>query len=202
MYGYLTLMISALLAGVVGAEPEKGVCYTVGAVNSVSDSMMFVCRVRDYAWPTQARFTVRLRNVEIAGDPNAATVAGRFLYERLTNARHVRLQNVQDRGYFRLTADVFVDGRDVAAEMAEYGLMVSPAITEQSPQLDDKAEGKVLWDLGPSAEGVRRVPLAPVAVRAEAIEKRLARQVDLSRIGPDTTFQEAMTILAEATEPR
>jgi hypothetical protein len=195
-------MISALLAGVVGAAPEKGVCYTVDAVNSVSDSMTFVCRVRDYAWPTQARFTVRLRDVEAAGDPNAAAAAGRFLYERLTNARQVRLHNVQDRGYFRLTANVFVDGRDVAADMVEYGLMVSPAITVQSPRPEDTAEGKVLWDFRPAVERVRRGPLAPSAVRAEAIEKRLARQADLSRIGSETTFEEAMTILAEASEPR
>ena len=197
-------MISALVAGVVGVEPDTRVCYTVGVVNSVSDSTTFVCRLQDYAWPTQVRFTVRLGDVEAGGDPNAAAAGRHYLYERLTNARQVRLRNVQDHGYFRLTADVWIDGRDVAAEMAACGLAVSSLPGAETPPAAVPAAGPLLRAFPPAAAvaSAERRAAVPAAVRGESIETRLARVADLSRLVPETTFEEAMTILAEASEPR
>lgn len=203
MYGYLTFMISALVAGVVGIEPDKGVCYTVGVVNSVASSTVFDCRLRDYAWPTPVQFRVRLRQVEAGGDPNAAAAGRRYLYERLTNARQVRLRNVQDHGYFRLTADVLIDGRDIGAEMAACGLVtVLSTAAAESPPAVVTPDGEVSGEFLAAAEAVQRRPAAPAVVLGESIETRLARVADLSRLRSETTFEEAMTILAEASEPR
>lgn len=203
MYGCLTFMVSALLVGAIGIEPEKSVCYTVDHVDAVELPTTFTCRLRDYAWPTQVQFKVRLRNLELPPDPNAAEAARRFLYERLTNARQVRLGAVRDHGYFQLTAEVFADGRDVAAEMVEYGLTRSSAVTVETPKhIPVSAKVSVLSGPENPSGAVFNITPVPVSARSQTIGKQLTQKADLSRIGPETTFQEALSIIAEATQPR
>ena len=202
MYGSL-MLISAVLIGALGNDVQKSVSYTVDQVIEVQQSGIITCRLRDYFCPTPVRFQIRLLNVEaLREDPNGLA-AQRYLYERLSNARQVRLTSVQDRGYFQLTASVLADGRDIGAEMVEYGLLRSSSESlSSSTESKDTLPGAVLWDSQPVVQtAVVSQPLS-VAIRTQAIEKYLACEADLSRIGPDTTFEEALSLLAEANQPR
>jgi len=196
-------MASALWVGAIGTGPETSVCYTVDRVIAVELPTTFTCRLRDYVWPTQAPFTVRLRGVELpAEDPNAAA-ARRFLYERLTHARQVKLTAVSDHGYFQLTADVRVDGCNAAAEMVDYGLMrLSAASVETSISIPENERTYILPDLSNPSEAVEGRRPASVLAQPKMITRLLSQQADLSRIVPETTFQEALSILADSTRPR
>ena len=203
MYGSLIFMISSVLIGAIGNDAEKSVSYTVGQVNEVQHSTVFSCRLRDYVWPTPVQFQVKLRNVQDVDDPNGISAARRFLCERLNNARQIRLATVRDRGYFQLTADVLVDGRDVGAEMIEYGLLRCSTISIETPKQDAALLSEpVLWGVQDSSEAVSETRPVSVALRTQVIEKYLTREADLSRIGPETTFEEALSLLAEAVQPR
>lgn len=201
MFSCLTFLIGALVGGAVGPVSQTGVSYTAGQVYRVPDSTSFTCQVRDYAWPTPVRFSVRVRGVTGVSDPNTAAAARRFLHERLIHARQVKLGNVQDHGYFRLTADVRVDGRDLAAEMVKYGLLepvqgAAPATPAKWPRGGIPDHGEAL----PAASLVR--PPAPTtALSEQALRNRLGATADLSGIRAETTFQEALTLLSEAVEP-
>lgn len=191
-------MIGALVTGAAGSVPERGVSYTVASVEAVLDATAFSCRIRDYAQPTAVRFTVRLRDVAATSGPNAAA-AQEFLQERLRDPRQIKLHNVEDRGYFRLTADVYVDGVDVGAQMAGEGLVRRSVPVEPTPQLQERTE--VLSFESP-VRAIVRPREVPVGMSGESLQTLLARTVDLSRIGPETTVQEALTIVAESVEPR
>ncbi len=51
-----------------------------------------------------------------------ALTAKEYLKNRLENARRIDLINIQRDKYFRILADVFVDGENVAAELVAEGL--------------------------------------------------------------------------------
>jgi len=197
MYGIVMFMISALVAGVVGSALESDDSYTVASLETVLDATAFRCRIRDYVQPTMVRFTVRLRDVEGSNEPTSA--AQQFLHKRLSGARQIKLRNVQDHGFFRLTADVYADGIDVAEEMTGYGLIGQPSPAEPTPQPQTRAES-LYFDL--PAKAIVKPRAAPAVTSGASLQQRLGRTLDLSRIGPDTTVQEALTIVAEAVEPR
>lgn len=199
MYGIVMFMVSALAAGVVGTAPREGVSYTVRDVYSVDDATFFLCRLRDYVQPTEVRFSVRLRNIEDAADPNTAIAGRRFLFERLTNARRIKLHHVEDRGYFRLIADVRVDGDDIAAEMADYGLVRRVSFAESKTEPQERPDRHFFE---PLREGDEKPPVQPVVTSRESLKKRMSQTADLSRIVSDTTLQEALRIVADAAEPR
>jgi len=198
MYGVMMFMIGALVTGAAGSVPERGVSYTVASVEAVLDATAFSCRIRDYAQPTAVRFTVRLRDVAATSGPNAAA-AQEFLQERLRDPRQIKLHNVEDRGYFRLTADVYVDGVDVGAQMAGEGLVRRSLPAEPTPQPQVRTE---VLSFEPPERAIDRPRAAPVGRSGESLQTLLTRTVDLSRIGPETTVQEALTIVAESVEPR
>lgn len=203
MYGCLTVMVSALWVGAIGIETESNVVYTVSQVTAVEVPTAFICRLGDYAWPTPVQFKVQLRVIEMAADPNTARTARRFLYERLTNARQVKLTAIQDHGYFRLTADVMVDGQDVATEMIQYGLMRSSVMTAENPENTlIPSRKQALSDVSTYSETRPHPRPVPVPLRPLPLEKLLAQEADLSGISSETTLQEALFFIAEATRPK
>lgn len=199
MYGIVMFMIGALVTGAAGPVRESGLSYTVASVETVLDATAFGCRIRDYVQPTAMRFSVRLRDVDVATDPNTSAAARRFLSDRLSNARQIKLYNVQDRGYFRLTADVHVDGADVGAQMLEYGLIRQ--ILPVEPMLQPQTRAEPLFFESP-AKAIVKPRAAPAVTSGASLHQLLGRTVDLSRIGPETTVQEALTMVADAVEPR
>lgn len=190
MSGSLTFMISALLIGVVGIDLDSGVSYTVRDVIAVEQPAGFACRLRDYSWPTQVRFTVQLRGVISPDDPNGVLAGRQFLYEQFNDADQIRLHNVVDHGYFNLTAEVFVDGRNVAAEMLDREFLQPAPVPEVGT--DEMPEQR--WDFPPVVfDDDSHVPVRPV--KRVGGRQGLMREIDLSRINPDTTFQEALAII-------
>ncbi|HDS84769.1 MAG TPA: hypothetical protein ENN97_06200 [Phycisphaerales bacterium] len=194
-------MISALLIGVVGIESEKSVSYTIDQFIDVQGPESFVSRLRDYTGPTQVRFVVRIAGLEAPEDPNAVQIAQQFLLERLSNAQMIKLRNVQDHGYFRLTAEVYADGLNVGRHMLKAGLMRPTPSKLDADTEDEAANGLGRFpEFPPSAEHfLSRPPSA--AARGPDRPKRYAGQVDMSLIRPDTTFREALAIIS-GQEPR
>jgi hypothetical protein len=71
------------------------------------------------------------------------------------------------------------------------------------PPLKARAESSgLLWVVDPPAEYAVKRPASPVVLSEAALEKRLSQVADLSRIGPETTFEDALTMLSEASEPK
>lgn len=201
MSGSLTFLITALLIGVVGIESEKSTSYTVGQFIEAQGPESVVCRLRDYAGPTQVRFVVRIADLEAPEDPNAVQLARDFLHERLSHAQMIKLRNVQDHGYFRLTAEVYADGLNVGRHMLKAGLMRPKPSKSAADTKDGSANGLDRFpDFPLAAEHIRSRP-PTAAARGPDRPKRFAGLVDMSRIRPDTTFREALSIIS-GQQPR
>lgn len=101
----------------------------VSRVISVFDGDTF--RVDIDSWPRffGHKIPVRIRGIDAPERRNAdgtesleALKARDWLKTRLMNAKIVTLENLERCKYFRLIADVFVDGHDIAAEILRLGL--------------------------------------------------------------------------------
>lgn len=139
---------TALLVGLALAVPlsADGAAYhdygsvRVARVVSVYDGDSFRADVR--GWPAIVGHSIRVR---VAGvdtpelrDPRApvralAYAARTFTAERLLGAREVRLHHVRRGKYFRLVAEVEVDGEDLSTALLDAGL-AKPYDGRRKPQ--------------------------------------------------------------------
>ena len=197
--------IVVMAAGAVAAaqtaapEPLAG-RFAVEQVLAVRSASVFECRLADYPYSKTARFRVHLRGVTASPQIPPAQ-AQEYLTERLKGADHIQLNNIRFRNYFRLTADVIVDGRDLAAELVAQRIArpVSETVS------DGAAEGGNSGPRPASRVQHRAVATAqadrlPTAV--VTLESLLAARVNLSAINDETTLQEALAILSQSVRPR
>ncbi len=196
MYGSLTFLISALLIGAVGIEPESGNSFTVSEIIHVREPTVVVCRLRDYVQPTRVRFSVRLRDVAAPDDMDAAAQARGILEKRLAQAQHIRLQNVDDHGYFHLTADIYADGVNLGGDMLHSGLLLP-----LEPEKDDLPRPEpVQWEFVPLEDKAAPKHPAPSGLPAET-QRGFGRLVEISHIRPETTLRDALRIISGQSSP-
>jgi hypothetical protein len=145
---------------------------------------------------------VTIRGIEIP--ENSAAETQRFLEELLTHARAVRLWHIEMGSFFRLAADVEVDGKDVAGILTTKGLakqFVTPEIV------------KIAAPAGAATATRPEVKWTPVQAHNPVVtpsgtkvvvtdwKSLLDRPVDLSSITPATPFREALERVRTSIEP-
>lgn len=195
------LLLGIGLAGVCrGAEVKPD--YAVAEVLKVSSPVAFECRLAGYPYAASARFHVQVRGV-VRNPQLPIDEAAEYLRERLKNAEHVVLKQIQFRNYFRVTADISIDGRDLGQELiaqhlaaAEQPMTVKPDEAAGSPRTAS-APRRYQPPVSESHDAVARVQ-----GRYVTIESLLDTQVDLSAINEETTFEEALKTLSASVRPR
>jgi hypothetical protein len=199
---WIVLMLGVFSAPCLYAESEAH--YTVSEIVKVRSAAEFDCKLSNYAYAPSARFRVQIRDVRTNADIPAEE-ASEYLYERLKNADQVVLQNVQFRNYFRVTADVEADGRDIKEELIRMRLAL-PDESAESAEAEAAAtastERRIERRYQPPVERPARAEKSRTVLRRVSIQSLMESQVDLSAINDETTLEEALQIISESVRPR
>ncbi|WP_394212620.1 thermonuclease family protein [Enterovibrio calviensis] len=129
-YAVITLGISAV-AFILPSYAQNFGSVTVKQVVSVYDADTF--RVNIEGWPdiVGKNVPVRVKGIDApeirgkcANEKKLARLAKQFTVEQLRSAEEIRLTNIERGKYFRLLADVQVDGHSLAKRLLEANQVV------------------------------------------------------------------------------
>lgn len=105
---------------------------TISEITSVYDGDTFKVNIQSFPPIIGNKIGVRIKDIdtpEIRGkcdkERELALEAKRFTKEVLLSARVVELRNMQRGKYFRVVADVFVDGKSLGDMIIKHGLAVT-----------------------------------------------------------------------------
>jgi len=128
------ILIAIVLHPMLQAQSLKDKTYgtaTVASVTSIYDGDTFRANLIGYPEIIGNRIGIRINGIdtpEMRGqcqkEKNAAYRAKEFTVAQLRNAKKVELRNMQRGKYFRIVADVYVDGRNLGAMLIKNGLAV------------------------------------------------------------------------------
>ena len=118
------LMILCLISGTSMAEEILYGNIVVDKVGTVYDGDTFSVSINQWPAIIGKNISVRLKGVDTPEMKGAcyqeilkAREAKKFTVQRLRNAKKVELKNMSRDKYFRIDADVFIDGKDLAQEL-------------------------------------------------------------------------------------
>ncbi len=205
---------AAVLCSGVGAGavyPDMDVCDVV----RVNGPGAFTCRVADWPRVGAVRLCVKIRGLTRMDDVETAKVI-EFIDAGLSQAKSIRLENIQGGSYFRVTADVRVDGRSLAADLISASLAAAvPDLAESSAEVDVRLSGVVVRPER-LAQLQRQITTTPAAARAASavpaagqrtgparfvmMSQLMSCRVDLSAWRQDMELAEALEILRQSTE--
>jgi len=101
---------------------------TVSEITSIYDADTFRVNIKDYPPIVGERVSIRVNGVdapEIRGkceyEKMAAREAKQFTVKALRSAKTVELRNIRRGKYFRILADVYTDGKNLAEGLIESG---------------------------------------------------------------------------------
>lgn len=104
----------------------------VDKVSTIYDGDTFSVTISQWPDIIGKNIAVRLKNVDTPEMKGAcyqeilkAREAKKFTVQRLRNAKKIELKNMSRDKYFRIDADVFIDGKDLTQELIRNGLGVS-----------------------------------------------------------------------------
>lgn len=185
------ILVSCVIPA-AGTLPAVSENYRVSEVVSILSTRSFQCKLDDYKPAPSVRFRVTL--------PDTEGVTKETLTERLKSAKEIELRNVEFRNYFRVEADVWIDGQ-LFLERRRPAL---PQNESDSPKTPSNLTGYQLstvsqWQNHPKRSTEQTVP---VQRRPIAITALLDTPVDCSMLSDDTPLSEALTLLAESVQPR
>ncbi|MHC4927188.1 MAG: hypothetical protein ACYTER_07650 [Planctomycetota bacterium] len=197
------IIITAVLAE--GPDPAKGLpSYRVQEIVSVRSMSEFECRLADYPYSKNARFRVKINTITPA--PGfSVDQAKNHIVHRFKNADEIRLKNIRFRNYFRVSANVVVDGVDLAGELVANQMAqplaktpstetTAPPVRHQTPPRTHRSIAEIRQRAYPGTRPVRR--------KVVTLESLLETKIDLSVINEDTTLEEALDILSDSVRPR
>ena len=197
---WVMLVCTLGLSGPVSAKDDLKTSYPVAEVVRVRSLDRFECRLTGYPYAKSVSFDVRIRNV-VLNSQIPSESATEYVDERLKNAESVVLENIRFRNYFRLIADVSVDGRDLAQELVLQRL----ALPVESKQEELPSHSNLDRKTTPTYRPVSGQPQPAdrkIVKRVVTLPQLLETEVDLSMINEETSFQEALEILSDSVRPR
>lgn len=210
------LLLSASWANAQIKGPDHSARPTVTRVVTVYDAATFTCQIDGLVPVFGQRVPVKIGSINLlktsdqkSADQAAARSAKQFTQDLLNQARVITLENMRRDRYFRVIADVYVDGRNLAEMLIAAGLAkptdtetkaAPPALKEQKPKT-----APVAAPYKPK-KPPRIAPEPPFAEPAQPRNARtvlyqLGQPIDLSAFTSDTPFAEAIDILRNATDP-
>lgn len=198
------LIILMILPGTVAAQSVSSgdrECL-VKEVVAVRSPQSFICRASEWPRVGPARLFVTLQGIEI--NPDLSSQAQAELQARLGQARSIRLRNIEMGSYFRLTADVEVDGKNLAGILTTKGLAKKIVVPESvkvavpaGAAIATRSEVKATSVLGHSPA---ETPSRTKVIRTDWTTL-LDRRVNLSSITPATPFRDALEQVRTSIEP-
>lgn len=198
------LIILLVMPGIVAAQSVSsgGRECRVKEIVAVRGPQSFVCRAADWPRVGPARLFVTLQGIEII--PDSSSQAQAELQKRLGQARSIRLRNIEMGSYFRLTADVEVDGNNLAGILTTKGLakkIAAPEIVKiATPAGAATATGLQVKVTPAQGHNPAAIPSRTKVVQTDWTTL-MDRPVDLSSIKPSTTFREALEQIRTSVEP-
>jgi micrococcal nuclease len=120
----LSLITYVLISNNLLAEEPTYGNIIVDKVGTVYDGDTFSVTINQWPEIIGKNISVRLKNVDTPEMKGAcyqeilkAREAKKFTVQRLRSAKKVELKNMSRDKYFRIDADVFIDGKDLAQEL-------------------------------------------------------------------------------------
>jgi len=177
------------------SSPSTSENYRVSKVVSILSPNSFQCKLENYKPVPSVRFRVIL--------PDTEGLTKEALTERLKSAKEIELRNIKFRNYFRVEADVWIDGQ----------LFLKKPVSKTPPNENDirKQPADITPSQFPEIPRWQQPPLSPGSAAANPVTVRrvpvaisvlLDTPVDCSMLRDDTPLSEALTLLAESVEPR
>lgn len=128
----LSILLSLLICQFCFSNDKTYGNIIVDNVGTVYDGDTFAVTINQWPEIIGKNISVRLKNVDTPEMKGAcyqeilkAREAKKFTVQRLRNAKKVELKNMSRDKYFRIDADVFIDGKDLTQELILNGLGVS-----------------------------------------------------------------------------
>ena len=169
--------------------------YRVSEIVRVLSPTSFESKLENYKPAKSVRFRVTLRRPETQDSKE-------YLETILKTAGRIELRNAIFKSYFRVEADLWLDGKlvgtqlalaDVGSEKVTVKRLSNPAIYQPVTAL--------LRRQSQSPEPLTKTFL-PVKNHSATINELLDRQIDCSMLTEDTPLSEALMLLSESVEPR
>jgi endonuclease YncB( thermonuclease family) len=112
-----------------GQSDQNFGCAIVAEVTSIYDGDTFRCNIAGYPAIIGERVPVRINGIDTPELKDnrkpikqLARLAKQHTVQRLREGRKIELRNMKRGKYFRIVADVFVDGRNLGQELVQKGL--------------------------------------------------------------------------------
>ena len=128
------LLVLILLVTVISAEALKDIKFenaVVEKVTSIYDGDTFRANIKGYPKIVGYRMSVRIAGIDTpeikakcTNEKLLARKAKKLTVSILRGAEHIELKNIKRGKYFRLLADVYVDGVSVSDELLKAGYAV------------------------------------------------------------------------------
>ena len=204
---FLLLVNPALSAQLVVKAPAD--CF-VTKIIKVHAGDIFTCKVHKAIAPVPVRVSVLgLKPLPQAGSLESAI---EFTGSVLKAAKTIDLKNIRMRNYFRLRADVYVDGKNLAELLVANNFFqmdetMIPPKPEQSEKSTSVFRSRVAGRGKPRSSfkksEVEKIMLQTLGPnwRNALIQAQLKKLVDVSDIRPEMTFDEALDILRNSVRP-
>lgn len=171
---------------------------TVAEVLSVYDGVSFSCKAGGDDLLGGIRLRVSIRGIDKATDKAAAV---KFIKKHLAEAKYVKLKNVYMRNYFRVIADVELDGKSLA-KMLIKNRLAAPRLQDLSKVID-KRQSRDLWSKGLNkAKTTRDDGRLKAAKSYSHVGRRVHRgMIDVSVFDSDMRFEDALEIVRMSVDP-
>ncbi|MEN8127262.1 MAG: hypothetical protein ABFR90_05585 [Planctomycetota bacterium] len=194
MHTSLTIIILAsIMIPAVGTSPLTPENYSVSEVIRVLGPDSFECRLSNYKPAPHVRFRVLLPGLDTQKTDERSKEQ---LADRLKSAKYIELRNVTFRSYFRVEADVWIDGHPY---WRRPDLKIVPPEKDSEKQTTKQSAYQLLSAV-PKRQPAEQN--ASTGNRSVTIRTLLETPVDCSMLRDDTPLSEALTILSESVEPR
>jgi hypothetical protein len=198
----LICVLCILGAGVAGSDSTIAECRVADMVRYCGNGD-FICKVDDVPKLDGIQVRVKTRGVLPAEDPAKVKDAEDVVAADLANAGRIILKHVRMRNYFRMEADVEVDGRSLADTLVAKG--AARPEPQQKPLIEAPAPAPAGTTLAAGERAMlhAKVPqtVRPAAEPRPDTRIALRGTSDVSHIREDTTFADALEIIRHAVEP-
>ena len=184
--GLILITLISLMIPASSSPQGSSSAYQVGEITRVLSGDSFECRLTDYAYSNAVRFRVFVRNMPFQQTEKGSKEQLALL---LAGADRIELRNVAFRNYFRVNADLILDG-DILAFQQD----MPEAVQEKPPKIP-LPRLPIHVTSHASAEKPARFK------RVVLLNELLRKQVDLSALNAETSLAEALDILIHEVDP-
>ena len=216
------IMVSAILISSICLLTSTGPIHTnqdnsnllsdciVGDILNVYSGDVFTCHLNEKTVFGPVSLRVKLRNVQCPTTEPDCETARVFTEDAIKYADTVILRNIKTRNYFRIIADVEIDGLSLSKQLIDKKLAIlhepkpQPPKPPSIPAYPQTLKSSISFPATAAAKiKLPRPVYGPKQtwLSDSEMERLLNTPVDLSEIDENTTLSEAIYILRDSVKP-